>query len=316
MAGFSAFHRFGNGFTFSSRKPLGRKLYEQIVASYGGVYQNTSFSGPFAARSFALAMTVARARTTLERAANQADPLKVYDLLTAKEREYSLAPGPNDTLYQRRQALAAAMKLPLGPRRTNVEYQLSTLLGSDYVAFLTQSQTDGTDWSFPSNFADVGIFNDPATWKTVTLDAPITALGSPLTIHYTHVTGDSGSILVGDRLVVQPGDLGQQEAITVTARTDTTLTTTFTRPHESGVQAIRRPWPFWLSAQMHCLVVVKNGRATDPVLRRNVFLLLHKLLGATASWDVVEENATPHTTGPFLPGSGLPGITPILQYAT
>lgn len=313
--GCSRFKRCGNGFRCSSKKPLGQVLYEQILESQGPAYQHEVMAGPVAGRAFALAMMVARANSTLERAAEQADPLKVYDLLLAKEREYSLTPAPDATLGERRQALAAAMKLSIGPRRANVEYQLQTLLGEDFVAWVT-NESDA-DAAFPlSPWLDCGIFRSPVLWKTIRVTPKVAFTGTPLTVQWTHEAGDTGTLTVGDKLVVAPGETGQQDLITITARTSSTLTATFARPHEAGAMAIRRPWPFWMSTAKHSLVVVRNGRAQDRVLRKKVALLLHKLLGATSTWDVVEENTTAGTTGGFLPGVSQPSISPILQYST
>lgn len=308
---FSAFARYGNGYRFSSRKPRGQLLFEQIRDSHGGVYGDEgSFSGPVVARWFALAMTIARAQATLERAKNQAEPLKLWDLLKAKETHYGLAPAATATLADRRQAVAAAEQLSLGPKRGNVEYQLRSLLGADFVAWVTADSTSANN-AFPQNPETLGIFNSPALWKTVSIDASVNVRNVSLTRHWTHVDGDDSSLLVGDILLVAPGELGQQEAVTVTARTSSTFTATYTRSHEAGTVAIRRPWPFWCSNMKHSCVVVKHGRAADQALRQKAEALLHKLLGATSSWDIVEENAVAGTAGPFLPGTGLPGLTPI-----
>jgi hypothetical protein len=310
MTGCSAFKRCGNGFRCSSRRPLGEVLYRQIVESNGGVYQDESFSGPVAARAFALAMTVARARSTLERAKNQADPLKVYDLLTSKERHYGLAPDASDTLAERRAALAAAMQLTLGPKRGNVEYQLRTALGDDFKAWLTTPASSATHFPYRP-WLSVGLFRDPGPWKTITLTDSIADRHGDHLVNWTHDAGDTGGLFPGDQLVVEPGKLGQQELVTVGSPTSATFRARFARPHESGVMAIRRPWPFWCNTSLHSLVVVTNGRARDPIIRDKVRRLLHKLLGATSTWDVVEESTTPGETGGFVPGLGEPNITPI-----
>ncbi len=321
MAYGSAFKRYGNGFRCSSRKPLGQVLYEQIRDSHGGVYGTEgSFEGPAAGRWFALAMTAARARTTLERAENQANPLKAYDLLRAHVGHYGIVLDGTPSVSDYRAALAAAMKLSLGPRRGNVEYQLRTALGGDFVAWVTtpaSSTTSYPDSPWTGLSTRQGIFNDPPVWKTIRITQNIHFVGLSggglQTVTFEHVSGDTGTLVVGDKLVVAPGKFGQQELVIVLARTDSTFQALFRRPHEANEVAFRRPWPFWMSTAKHSLVVVPHGRARDRVLRDKVRRLLHKLLGATSTWDVVEENSTPGTTGGFLPGVGEPGITPIVQ---
>lgn len=321
---FSAFSRPGNGFRCSSRRPPGKVLFDQIKQSHGGAYQDEAFEGPVVGRWFALAMTIARVQSTLERAKNQADPLKAYNLLKNHLHDYGVQVDHDATLGEMRTALAAAMQLPLGPRRGNVEYQLQTALGDDFVAWVTTPASEDT--VYPTNpwgggafgvLQRQGIFNNPPAWKTVRIPHSI-AFTLPSgagvqTVAFEEVSGDSGPLVVGDRLVVAPGKLGQQELVVVLARTDTTFNAFFRRPHEANEVAIRRPWPFWMSTAKHSLVVVKHGRARDRVLRDKVRRLLHKLLGATSTWDVVEENSTPGTTGGFLPGVGEPGITPIVE---
>jgi hypothetical protein len=298
--------------SFSSEPSRAERIYKAIRRSYGPAYDNETFDGPMSGRWYAKAMTLAEVRSTLERAANQADPRKAYDLLLAHERDYGLTPEPGDTLHDRREALAAAMLLAVGPRDANVRYQLQTLLGDDFVSWVTTPA--GPDTAFPAQpWLTQGIFKNPALWKTIRITPSVAHTGVPKTVGWTHEAGDTGTIVVGDKLVVSPGDYGQQELITVTARTDTTLTTTFARPHEAGAVAIRRPWPFWMSTAKHSLVVVKNGRARDRALRKKTHQLLHKLLGGTSTWDIVEENASPGSSGPFLPGDGEPGINPIQQ---
>lgn len=321
---FSAFARLGGGFRFSSQPPLAQQFYEQLRDSDGGVYQADSFTGPVAARRFALAMMAARAAYTLERAANQSDPLKLWDMLTTFESMYGLSPSPTDTLQSRRNAVALAMVLSRGPRRGNVEDQLRTALGSDFRAWITTPAPTSADQTtfaalqghgFPSSPETIGRFDDPPNWKAILLLDPVAFCGVPVTVHWQAVSGATDTIAVGDQFVVAPRLKGIQELVTVTARTNTTLTATFANAHESSTMALRMPWPSWWSIQKHSLVVVKNGRATDPVLRQRVLQLLRILLGTTSSWDIVEENTTPGTTGPFIPGQGKPGITPILAYS-
>lgn len=294
----------------SSDEPLAETIYKALQRSYGTAYANENFYGPMSTRWYGWAMALADARFALKRAGNQADPWQCDDLLTTHERTYGLAPAADDTLYDRHAAFAAALLLPLGPRRGNVEYQLQTALGSDFVAWVTVEPS--ADLAYPeSPWETDGIFGNPATWKTIRLTQYVAKTGTSLTRTWQHVSGDENTISVGDKLVVEPGKYGQQELITITARTISTLTATFTRPHEAGVEAIRQPWPFWLSLQELSFVVVPNGRARDPVLRRTVNNLLHKLLGCTSLWDIVEEDAAPGAVRGFTANASEPNIHPI-----
>lgn len=293
----------------SSRPPLAEVIYKQIKTSHGPAYDSENFFGVMSARWYAKAMALAAARKTLDKAKNQADPLLCSELLPSHERGYKIVPAPAATLASRHIALAAAMQLPMGPKRGNVEYQLRSAIGADFVAWVTVPPSASN--AFPSSPELTGIFNDPSLWKTISIDQSVNFRNVSLVRPWTHVDGDEGALLVGDQLLVAPGELGQQEVVTVTARTSSTFTATYTRSHEAGTVAIRRPWPFWCSNQLHSYVVVKHGRASDQTLRSKASALLQKLLGVTSTWDIVEENAVAGTAGPFLPGTGLPGLTPI-----
>jgi hypothetical protein len=307
---FSAFSRFGH-YRFTSKPPRGETIFRAMRESNGGVFGAEAFDGPLAGRWFAWAMGIARARSTLERAKNQADPLKVYDLLTTQERHYGLAPLPAESLKQRREALAGRYQVFLGPTRGIVEDALRTALGDDFVAWVTREASE--DDVFPEQpWLTDGIFETQLPrWTTIRLTQSVAQLGVPLTRTYQYVAGDTAPLAADTKLVVAPGQFGQQELITLSAVTPATITATFVRPHEANTECYLRSWPWWFSNSKHSLVVVGNGRARDRNVLRLVHDTLGRLLGGTSTWDVVEENSTPGTAGPFIANQGEPGITPI-----
>lgn len=336
----SAFARCGNGFRCSSKKPLGRAIYDSMRESHG---ETLTEDGNLDAVIFADSMAFARARYTLERAKNQADPRTAHDLVRPMERHYGIVPPSGATRKSRREAIFAAQQLTVGPTRANVTYQLETALGSDFVAWVTTAGADDNSYPekpwetlyYPGSPKNaVGIFSRVVKWKLIRLTSRVdfsTFVNQIVPIHqrvsWEHVAGDEGPLvgrqdagydetgrirLKPDKLIVEPGQLGQQEVVDLaTGVTLTHLTANFLRTHESGALAMRAPWPFWMSNQKHSHVVVKNGRARDRTLRERVTTVLTKLLGTTSTWDIVEENSTPGASGPFLPGVGEPGITPI-----
>jgi hypothetical protein len=307
---FSAFSRFGH-YRFTSKPPRGESIFRAMRESHGGVFGDEAFDGPLAGRWFAIAMAIARARATLERAQNQASPLKVYDILKSQERHHGLAPLSTHTLRQRREAFAARLRVVLGPTRGIVEDSLQTAIGDDFVAWVTRPPSE--DDVFPDQpWIYDGIFTEKlAQWTTIRITQSVAHLGVPLTRSYEYVSGDTARLVAGTKVVCAPGLFGQQELITLSAVTASTLTATFTRPHEADTECYLRPWPWWFSNSKHSLVVVKNGRARDRNILRLVNDTLGRILGAASTWDVVEENVAPGTAGPFIANQSEPGITPI-----
>ncbi len=323
---FSAFARHANGFRFSSKKPAGKALYDSFRTSNGNG-EAFAEGGPMAARWFAWAMAIARQQSTLERAANQADPLKCWDLLEAHERHYGISVPTGASLNERREALNTAQSLVLGPIRSNIEYQLSTALGDDFVAWLTTTATpfesvDGEQTYYPMMPWDLeehasgpipaprGIFGQPSVWTRVSITSSIATLGSR-TVPWANIGGDVVRLAVGDLIVVDPYAEGLRELVEITAQTASTFTAFFTKAHGADTEAIIWPFPFWLSRSKHSLVVVPNGRAMDPGVRQKANEVMRKIIGGTSTWDVVEESTTPGQLLGFIPGIGAPGITPI-----
>lgn len=313
---FSAFARCGNGFRCSSKKPLARALYDSFKYSNGSG-EAFAEGGPIAARWFANSMAIGRARQSLERAKNQAEPLRCFDLLKAHERHYGIAVPPGATLQSRRAVLDAAYKVGLGPVRANIEYQLRAALGADFVAWVTTVASVAptyfpvTPWDL-SKSAPTGIFGIPPVWTRVRIQSSIAILGSR-TVLYDTVGGDNVSIAPGDLLVIDPTRCGLVELVQVTAATTSpyAFTAVFTKAHEDETDALIWPFPYWMNRSLHSLVVVPNGRAMVKEVRRAANEVMRKLMGGVSTWDVVEESTTPGEFIGFVPGVGAPGITPI-----
>lgn len=303
---FSAFTAWGM-LAFSSAPPRSESIYNSIVSLNGGNFDD-DFAGPINADWYATAMAVAAARDTLERAENQADPLTVEEMLPVQESMYGLAPGPSDNLNMRRGVLAARYKVALEPSLQNVNQALRLLLGADFVAWVPNPIAAPSPDTIPLALCKAVT----ARAKTIQFVDRIIPTGGLQPVRYKAVSGDTLDLQDREVLTVDPGLNGIQESVTVIGAPAIGLVmANFAHAHEAGAVAITGPFPNWTSFKKNSLVVVKNGRATDPLLRAKVNDLLSRMLSGTSTWDIVQENSTPGTAGPIRVGQPSIGTVPI-----
>lgn len=312
---FSAFTPFGL-LGFSSQVPRAEAIYNALAEASGGNFENT-FEGPVCADWYATAMAVAGAREALERAENQADPETVHEMLPVQESMYGLSVGPSDTANTRRSTLAARYKVALPPTRTNVARALQLLLGEDFRAWVPNPIASPSSADPPG-----GCKPATARLKLMRLLLPVLYTGTPLDVRYQVLRADGGPLAPGETLVIDPGQLGIEETVTVLAggaerrAANGTLCgafqAVFTHAHEGGTlsdevgaRCFAGPFPSWTSYKKNSLVVVKSGRAADPVLRARVDDVLMRMISGTSTWDIVNETSLGHA-GPFR--VGVPGI--------
>ncbi len=297
---------------FSSKPSLAETIEKSIARAQGGNFSEEDES-LMAAKRYATAMAIARAGLTLERAGNQAEPTKAYEMLPVLEGMYGITPGREATLPARRALLAARYKLSNGSRRENFETQLRAELGDDFVAYRTTTSAEAAQ--VPATPASgPGTFKAPTTrYKVIRFTQSIaTGLGAPQWVTFESVSGDTAPPRANETIVVDPGRLGQQEKVTVLAVNSgfTEVQLTLTRPHEAGTLATFYGFPFWGSTKKHSLIVVKNGKTT-PENRRKVNEIMGRIATGTSTWDLVEENSVAGSTGPTKVGEASLGMKPI-----
>lgn len=107
------------------------------------------------------------------------------------------------------------------------------------------------------------------------------------TVSYEMILSDGNPLFVDEELTVEPGRLGQQERVTVTAApTTATFSATFTRPHEANARATTAPWCNWQSTKQHSLVLVAASVLTNPTKLAQINQFMRKIMPATATWLV------------------------------
>lgn len=149
--------------------------------------------------------------------------------------------------------------------------------------------------------------------KHVTLSGPI--LPGTRTVAYTALLTDGNALMTGEWVTVEPGRIGLQERVQITASSATTITATFAYPHDSGVRATTAPWPTWRSTKRHSLVVVNDVSVfTNRTLQAAVHSFMRKVMPASSTWVLVYSG--PGHAGPFSVGSSAIGFSTIGYIAT
>lgn len=320
MPAFSAFARFGH-LRFSAKKTEAQIIYERMVAAVGG--EEMVADGGYGidtalhARIYAHAMALATAKRNFDRVLGNENPTTSVELLSYHERDYGLAPLPEDTDDQRRAALEVAQRVAEGCRHDVLHGAMSELLGDDLVAVRLLDATEYT--VYPSNWSTPA--TRPGTWKRSdvvakrrTLDASVSTIGES-TVATTYLGGSSEMFAIGDTLVVEPGLVGRQEAATVSGVTGDSFTANFTKPHPAGSIVSTEPWPTAASSSRNVIIVATSAVARSSAWRKKVGARLRGLLRVVDSWELVEEYSAGQL-GPFIPGEGIPGVTPVVQLST
>jgi hypothetical protein len=321
---YSATTPFGQ-LEYSKRPSKASQLFTAIRKTLGKNYLEGDMVGEPDAlqdgRSYAWARGMARTRMLLRRAGNQHNPLKMLEHLPTAEKLYGLVPLKSQTEDERRTLLALRVELPRGANFNAIENALIAALGSDFVAYRPTPEAEagpipsGDPTLGPGDFASVDTFHSFA--PTVTA---VTTTGSPVSVVWNPAQGfnvDSQTTFpVGTQIVIDPDKDGLRELVTVAAPTLGALfTATFTKAHAAGAWLKIGGFPYYLSTRKHQAIIVVNGKANDPEVRRLVQGALERGLRGISTWDVLHENAVAGTAGPFNVGGGsspgLIGTTPI-----
>lgn len=286
---FSAFARFGNGFRFSGKQPVGQTIYESLRDGMGAAYEE-DFDGRQQARLFAQAMCLSAAQYEVERAGNQQNPLTADELLPALERDYQVVPRYTDTKNERRRVLDARRKVTRGSRAEAVEDALRTLLGDAFIAYEPTPAADAVVW--PATMDEVGVFARAGAQKKVfRLNAPVVTTGVAKTVSYTSI-GGTDAPLAGEFYTVDPDSRCPSiEKILLTAATPTTITAVFTKAHRIGAVAAR-PHPLIVSTKRYNRIVVTLAAATDPETRRKIAAQMRRQLRGVSRWCIVSDEGT------------------------
>jgi len=307
---FSIFTPFG-ALEYSSSPSLVEKFYDMQVANLNTNPDenfNLQPGSNIEASVYARSRVYACGAYTLRRAFHNASPSNAIETLALHEKEFQVIPGPLDDIPTRRNVLAARALLPNGAVYTNVVTALTTLLGSGFVFYRVTTAAEAVN--FPAVGGDSpGNFVLP---KTIIKNIRITngvsiGLGAPQSVAFSFFDENTPKLLNGDKLVVEPEILGQTEVVEVSEVTSSGFKATFEKSHDLNCIASTVPYPYWISTQRHCFIVVTQSVAEDANKRRQIHELLARLLRGVSTWDIVPDDGGGTDTFQYTIGNAITG---------
>lgn len=302
MSQWSNFAPFGE-FAFSSETSESEKIYDAQIRALG-----PAFTGPNdEAETYADSMCFGAARLQLQAAGAQDDPTQVSYLIEELERDWRVYHAPDATLGERRAELAYRMAASSGAFDTAITAGLTALLGALFIHQRPMNLDPLLEVSSSSTFPTHSPpRNTPI--KKITINDSISP-GSAL-VPYTSELNDGNSLLIGEKLIVDPGLLGIEEIVIVEYADSVKFAATFTKPHTSGTHATTGPFCRWWSNQRHTMVVVDSSVLTNSNLLTKVHEFMRRTMPAVSTWVVCSETS-PGYVGPWIVGSSLIGKTPL-----
>jgi hypothetical protein len=278
-----------------------------MVKSLGsGENYSADWDSLVAARLYANAMAFGRCKYAIERLGQQFRPTRALENLPILEREYGIIPELGASIEQRRAEVAVAARIARGASRTNVEAVLIELFGDDFISYVTVPSAEVV--VSPANPLDSGVYVKPGSPRAAFgLLAPIALTGIPLTFPCRLLAGDANTLRIGAPVVVDSGNYGRQETVTVIAVAASgdnfNMTAVFTKAHDMGTVLATGRHASQATSKRCNLFVLSDAAASDAKKRRRLHRAARRLLRSISTWSASDDS------GPFTFGSGRFGIT-------
>ena len=309
----------------SNRSSDVENIYHALIQAYCGsgptmgplaTFDMTP-GGHFEATVYAKARSLARARSAVERAGNQRNPLKARDLLPSLEKDYGAVPSQTTNLGQRRANVAAKRLLPNGGMPWNIAAQLRAELGAAFLGYYPAHALGDTtvEPASPETSAQVNTTTVVPKWLQI-LD-PVVQTGIPWAVAYGMLDPSLSltPALVGDVVMVQGESSLLAERVTISSVgaetvygvTYPTLTATFANAHDIGASVSTANWPVQWSAARTALIVVSAPTVYNVAIRAQVHAIMTAVAREVDQWAIVEGAAgtfptiaVPATTATFV----------------
>jgi len=305
----SAFAPFG-GIVFSSAPSEASQIYDAQQTALGPAFQGEVDS----AETYADAMCFGVAKRQLIAAGQQDDPDNATYLLDPLEKDYRIFPLSTASEHDRRATLKAAILARNGSYASVVTAGLTNILGSLFIHWrpMNYGASEVTsNTTYPA-------FSPPPTvpFKLIkTLDRIFPGLRM---VGYVRVQDDGNPILIGEKIMIDAGANGIEEAVTVIGTYAYGglfwLFAMFVNTHEPNVYGCTSPFVRWNCNQRHSMVVVDTSVLSNPFLLNQVHEFMRKTMPVVSTWIVCNETSAGYV-GPFNVGQGLIGQTPINNVA-
>jgi hypothetical protein len=303
-------------------------FYELLPTLWGTEIDFTEIGSDDELKLYAWSVVLGSALYELEHAGNQANPLKAYDLIPLLEQDFGLTPGPFDTVQTRQAAIAAAEKFPLGAIPSNIVNTVKLIVGAaNFYAYAPNPA--GTATTFPPTMA---VGNGPGQFRDIRIPPrfvqlvdPVVSIGSSWCAYQNLDTtiATPELLLAGDTVVVEAGNTGSMEQVTVLATSAATqldctpgynyFQAFFQGPHDVGSPITTGTYPYWWSTQRLNYMVVASSIATSRPKRAKLDAVLAKIMRTVDQWAIVSPSSTTAgggTVGPLTIGAPM-GTTSI-----
>jgi hypothetical protein len=265
----------------------------------------------------------------------QQDPLQATWGLPALEKAYEVHSEFGASLPTRQDSVALWMKLPRNSTTRDIATWLEEYLGDDFVGLWLPDPDDVV--TFPANFMDSPMLFRPPTHerKNIRLIDAVMYSGTSVVVRYAPLDDDAEyaldpsaddpnieipilSLLEGEEIVVDCGDLSRCERVTIEAvgfsvsggEQWRTFTATFTSVHNWNSVCTAYHFPLWETTAQVIAIVVKPSVLLSGKMVKDINRFLRTALRHDTTWEIVEET-TPGQAGPFKVAEGKIGITPI-----
>ncbi len=298
-----------NSSHFTSKPSYEEQIYGEMVKSLGsGKNYSDDWDSLVAARLYANAMAFGRCKYAIERMGQQFRPSRALENLPILEREYGVIPEQGAGINERRAEVVVAARIARGASRTNVEAVLTKLFGGDFVSYVTVPSASAV--VSPATPTDSGVYDKPGSLRgAFEIIEPISRTGVAITVGCRLLAGSSQTLRIGARFVIDSGNYGRQEAVTIAAIVQLgavfTLTATFAKPHNVGTVFATGRHASQVTSKRSNLFVLSDTAATDAKKRRRLHRAARRLLRGISTWSASDDS------GPFTVGGGILGVTTI-----
>lgn len=273
---FSCFAPFGV-FRFSSAESPCAQHYSQLKSNLGDGLQ-----GPVQdAITYGLAMALGVQEVQARGAAAQKDPLQATVTIPDLEKDHRIYPTPGQSIAERRNKIAQVASIGAGGDAAAIEAGLVEILG-DRLVDVMRLDLDTEVTVYPDNAPVI----DPVTTPIRLITITERIFPGTRTFHWETLFTDGNPIIVGDVLIVDPGEFGLEERVTITASNSLTLTGVFAKTHEPGTMARTGHWPHWCSTKRHTIIIVDADVLENPELLANVEWFMRRRATGVSTWVV------------------------------